>query len=140
MKRSGQPSPSRPKQPQQQPAVVYLKVPSNYRQKVAKNNTILVMSTLRAQANMRGTPRSCTQSRTAQRPQISKNVYKMIICGFNFESFTFVDSSLMTSAFVVRNGKPAMFSYKQLHLTRQPCQNFLWYKLTILLQKGNQHE
>ena len=32
-----------------------------------------------------------------------------------------------------------MFSYKQLHVTRQPCQNFLWYKLSILLQQGNQH-
>jgi len=46
----------------------------------------------------------------------------------------------MTSAFVVRKGKPAMFSYKQFHFTLQPCQNFLWYKLSILLQAANQND
>lgn len=49
--------------------------------------------------------------------------------------FTLSDSCLMTSAFAVIQGNPAMFSYKQLHLTFQPCQNLLWYRFNILLQK-----
>lgn len=60
-----------------------------------------------------------------ERLYVKPQLEKIIIYGFNVESFTFVDTSLMTSAFAIRKGKPAMFSYKQCHFTFQPRQNFL---------------
>ena len=65
-------------------------------------------------------------------PEISKRALKCYINrdklwrapDADFTLLTSVDSCVMMNAFVARKGNPAMFWYKQLHLTFHPCQIF----------------